>query len=278
MDTMARMLAQELEKILNVKVIPNNKPGASTVLATDAVARGKKDGYTLLYTSASSLVFVPITNPEVVKYDPFKDVEPLGLHWFSPTTITVRADSPWKTFPEFVEYARKNPGKLRVSTMGFASLPHFMLEMIQVMSGTQMTHVPFEGGESVTTAALGGHVEACCDGFSKVSPHVDAKKLRILLTNLKIPLAPEIPTTTELGYKQGLPTTWFAIYAPAGIPDEARKVLVPAVEKAVKNTKSNVDQQGNLCQYMSPPELREMQEEQYKQIYEIAGKIGLRKP
>lgn len=89
-------------------------------------------------------------------YDPGKDLEPLGLHYLSCPSFNVRSDAPWKTFPEIVDYAKKNPGKLRVATSGVGHPTHFMLEVIQAVTGTQFTHVPFEGGETVTTAVLGG--------------------------------------------------------------------------------------------------------------------------
>jgi tripartite-type tricarboxylate transporter receptor subunit TctC len=276
-DITARMLAEELEKILGTKVIPINKPGASAVLGTDVVVRSKKDGYTLLYAGASALVYAPVSNPEIVHYDPFKDVEPLGFHYFFPQTITVRSDSPWKTFPELVDYAKKNPGKLRVSTIGVGSTPHFILEMIMSITGTQFTHVPFEGGETVMTALLGGHVEVTCDGFAKVKPHADAGKMRVLLITNKMPAFPEIPTITELGYKEGLFATWFALYAPAGIPEEVRKILVPAIEKAGNLTKPKIDKMGSIAEYKSPAELKKMTEMEYKKALEIAKKIGLHK-
>ena len=278
MDITGRMLASELEKILGQKVIPTNKPGASAVLGTDAVVKAKKDGYTLLYTSVSGLTFAPVTNPEIVHYDPAKDLEFLGLHYAFPSGINVRTDSPWKSFSELIDYAKKNPAKVRVSTTGVGSVPHFMLEMIQVMTGAQFTHVPFEGGESVVTAVLGGHVEASCDAYAKVSPHVDTGKIRVLLTNRKIPAHPQIPTITELGYKQNLPNSWFGLLAPAGIPEEAKKVLVPAAEKAIKNTKAKIEQIWGICEYKSPSEFKAMWEEEYKRVYETAVKIGLRKP
>ena len=276
-DITARMLAEELERILGTKVIPMNKPGASAVLGTDAVIRAKKDGYTLLYAGASALIYAPNSNPEIVHYDPHRDVEPLGFHYFFPQTITVRSDAPWKTFPELVDYAKKNPGKLRVSTIGVGSTPHFLLEMIQSITGTQFTHIPFKGGESVMTALLGGHVEVTCDGFAKVKPHADAGKMKVLLITNKMPAFPEIPTITELGYKENLFATWFALYAPAGIPEEVRRVLVPAIEKAVKNTKTKIDEMGSLAEYKSPAELKKMTDEEYKKAYEIAIRIGLRK-
>jgi tripartite-type tricarboxylate transporter receptor subunit TctC len=274
-DITARMLADEMEKILGVKIIPSNKPGASAVLGTDAAVRAKKDGYTLVYAGASALVYAPITNPQIVKYDPFKDLEPLGFHYYFPQGIGVKADAPWKNFQEMVEHAKKNPGQIRVSTIGVGSTPHFVLEMIQSITGTKMTHVPFEGGESVVTAVMGGHVEATCDGFAKIKPHMEAGRMRFLLTTTKLPGYPQFPTITELGYKEPLFATWFALYAAAGIPEEARNALVPAIEKAVKATKERVDKMGSLCEYKSPAELRKMTEEEYRVGVETAKKMNL---
>jgi tripartite-type tricarboxylate transporter receptor subunit TctC len=277
-DITGRMLAEEMGPILGQKIIPNNKPGAGTVLGTDFVLRSKKDGYTLLYGSASGFVYAPASNPEVVKYDPLKDGEPLGLHYFSPIAIAVRSDAPWKSFADLVDYTKKNPGKVRVSTMGVGSVPHFALELVQSITGAQFTHVPFEGGESIITAVLGGHVEATCDTLPKVKPHAESNKMRILLITNKTAAFPTVPTITELGYKRSLPGAWFSMYAPAGIPEDVRKVLVPAVEKAVKNTKSKIDGLGNLCEYRPPQEVRKMVEQEYKMATEIAVKIGMRKP
>lgn len=281
MDIGARMIAAELEKILDTKIIPNNKPGAGTVLGTEAVIRAKKDGYTLLYCDfCSALIFAPIVNPQVVHYDPSKDVEPLGFHFFFPNIIIVRSDSPWKTFSELIDYVKKNPKKVRFSTMGVNTLPHFVLEMIQDMTGTRFIHVPFAGGESVIVAVLGGHVEVTCVSPFMVMPHLETGKVRMLLVTNKMPAFPEIPTITELGYKQSLPVPGFGLYAPAGIPEEVKKILVPAMEKAVKNTRPKVEQTPlwGICEYKSPPEQRKMWEEEYRKIYDIATKAGLRKP
>ena len=276
-DIAARMLADEMEKIIGVKIIPNNKPGAGTVLGAEAAVRAKKDGYTLFYGGASPFVYAPIANPEVVLYDAAKDVEPLGFHFLFPTVVGVKADAPWKNFKEFVDYAKKNPGKIRISSIGVGSSTHFGIELLQAITGIKLTHVPFEGGEATVTAVMGGHVEATLDGFGKLKPHVEGGRMRILLIDPKKPTHPEIPTLTELGYKQGLPATWFGLWTPAGIPEEARKVLVPAVEKAIKNTKARIDAQGSICEYKSPAETKKLRDDEYKQMYEIAVKIGLRK-
>lgn len=275
-DISARMLADELGQILGQKIIPINKPGVGSVLGTEAALRAKKDGYTLLYASNSAFVYVPASNPTIVHYDPIKDAEPLGVHYFFPQTITVRGDAPWKTFPELIDYAKKNPNKLRAGTIGAGSIPHFDLEMIENITGTQFTHVPFEGGEAVTSALLGGHVELICDAFSKQKLAYEGR-MRILLVTNKTPMVPKVPTIAELGYNATLPGGWFGMYAPAGIPEEARKVLVPAVEKAIKNTKPKVDQLGNICDYKTPAEMRQMTEDEYKVALQIATRMGLRK-
>lgn len=276
-DICARMLAEELEKHINGKIVPNNRPGAGTVLGADATARAKKDGYTLFYGGASPMIYAPIANPEVVKYDPARDFDPIGFHFYFPTVVAVRADAPWKNFKEFVDYAKKNPGKIRMTSIGVGSSTHFAIEMLSSITGAKFTHVPFEGGETVITAVLGGHVEANLDGFGKLKPHVEAGRMRILLVDPKKPDYPDIPTLKELGYKQGLPATWFALWGPSGLPDDVKKVLVPATEKAVKATKARIDALGSICEYKSPAELKKLRDEEYKQIYEIAVKIGIRK-
>jgi tripartite-type tricarboxylate transporter receptor subunit TctC len=242
------------------------------------VVRGKKDGYTILFAGASATVYVPVFSPDIVKFDPSKDLDPLGLYYFLPQTITVRSDAPWKTFPELIDYAKKNPGKLRVSTTGVGSSPHFILEMIQAMTGAQFTHVPFEGGDTVVTALLGGHVEVTCEAVGKVKPHVEAGKMKILLLTNKMAVYPSVPTITELGYKQDLPLTWWGFWTAAGVPEDVRKILVPAVEKAVKGTRAKVDQLGNITEYRTPAEMKKLREEEYRKIYDMAVKIGFRKP
>ena len=276
-DICGRALGEELAKILGTQIIPINKPGAATTLGLDFVARSKKDGYTFAYTGNSGVVYAPILNPKTVPYDPDKDLEPLGLHVISPLAIAVQASSPWKTFGELIDYAKKNPGKLRVDTIGLGSTPHFAVEIIQSLTGAQFTHVPFKGGESVITALLGGHVEMTCDTINKFAPHVESGKLRVLLLTNKMTEFPNVPTMAELGYKHGLPFVWFAMYGPAGLPEEVKKVLIPAIEKAIKNPglKARIEKMQSVVEYKSPTELKKMVSEEYESALAIANKVGL---
>ena len=276
-DINGRILADDLGKILGQQIVVTNKPGASDTLGTDALAKSKKDGYTLGYTSTAAMIYSRVTNPESVPYDPVKDFDPLALHTFYPLSVAVQANSPWKTFKELIEYAKKNPGKLRVSTAGVGSAANFDVELVQSLTGAQFTHVPFKGGEAVVTALLGGHVEVSFDIVGKFMPHIDAGKLRLLLVSKKTSIYPNLPTLMELGYKRDLLSGWHAMFGPAGMPEDVKKVLVPAIEKAVNSPegKAKIEKLGYVVQYKSPADLRKLIIDDYETAHGIALKLGL---
>ncbi len=279
MDINSRALADELGKILGGKIIPLNKPGAATVVGTEALARSKNDGYTIGYTSNAAFVYARILNPETFHFDPDKDLEPLALHLIVPLAVAVQASAPWNTFNELLDYAKKNPGKVRVDSIGIGSTAHFNLEVIRSLTGAEFTHVPFKGGESVITALLGGHLEATFDAINKIVPHVQAGKLKILLLTNKMAEFPNVPTFTDLGFKQDLSYTWFGFHMPAGIPEDVKKILVPAMEKAINapELKARIEKMQFIVSYKSPAEMRKMINEEYERSVQVADKAGLRK-
>jgi tripartite-type tricarboxylate transporter receptor subunit TctC len=278
-DVSGRLLAEEMIKLLGQQIVVVNKPGASDSLGTDQLAKSKKDGYTLGYCSSAAMVFARVTSPEIVPYDPIKDFEPLGGHTFFPLSVSVQASSPWKTFNELIDYAKKNPGKLRVSTAGVGSTANFDVEITQALTGAEFTHVPFKGGEAVVTALLGGHVELSYDIVAKHVPHVESGKMRMLLVTRKVPFLPNIPTITELGYKRDLLTGWYGIFAPAGIPENVKKTLTTAVEKAVKQPeiKAKIEKMGYVVEYKTPEEQKKLIVNDYEAAKAIAVKLGLTK-
>ena len=278
-DVNARLLIEALEKILGQKIIAANKPGASDTIGTDLLVKSKNDGYTIGYTSSAALVYSRLVSPDAVAYDPVKDLEPLGLHTFFPLAVAVQASSPWKTFKDLVDYARNNPEKLRVSTAGMGSTSNFDVQLTQSLTGAQFTHVPFKGGQAVITALLGGHVEVTFDIVGKFAPHVNAGKLRLLAISRKVPIFPDLPTLTELGYKRDLLSGWHAMFAPAGIPDPVKKVLVLAIEKSVKDpeVKAKIEKLGYVVDYQSPRELKKLMMDDYETAKEIAIRLGLHK-
>lgn len=278
-DTIVRPLAEELSKILGTPVIVVNKPGGSATIGANIVAKSKKDGYTILYSNTASVAYAKAQNPEQVPYDPLKDFEPLGLHCFVPTCIVVQESSSIKNFAEFIEFGKKNPGVLKISTIGIGSVSHLNLELIQSLTGAKFNIVPFKGGAAAITSLLGGHVDACFIANSLAIPHVKAGKLRMLLSTKKMDEFPNVPTFSEFGYKQDLLMVWFAFFAPSGIPEEVNKVLVSAIEKVIKNPelKAKTEKLGFIVDYKSPSELRKIWTSDYETATNLSIKLGLRK-
>ncbi len=278
-DMVVRPFADEFGKILKTPVIVVNKPGAASTLGTDVVVKSKKDGYTILYANTSAVVYAKASNPETVPYDAAKDLEPLGLHCFFPLSVTVQESSPWKTFNDMIDYAKKNPGSVRVSTPGQGSIDHFNLEIIKSLTGTQFTMVPFKGGAAAITALLGGHVDVSNIANSLAGPHVKAGKLRMLLLTNKMREYPNVPTIAELGYKRDLLSAWFALFAPVGVPEEVKKVLVTAIEKTIKNPEleTKIEKLGFIVDYKPPEELKKILVSDYETARDLAVKLGLSK-
>ena len=278
-DMVVRPFADELGKLLKTPVIVQNKPGAAATLGTDLVVKSRKDGYTLLYANTSAIVYAKAASPETVPYDAVKDLEPLGLHCFFPLTLAVQATAPWKTFGEMIDYAKKNPEGIRVATPGQGSIDHFNLEIIQSLTGTRFTMIPFKAGAAALTALLGGHVDATSVANSLTGPHAQSGKLRILLLTNKMREYPTVPTISELGYKRDLLMAWFALFAPAGIPEDVKKVLVPAIEKTIKNPElaAKIEKLGFIIDYRPPAELKKLVVSDYETARALSIKLGLGK-
>ena len=278
-DVNARILVEELRKIVKTEIVVVNKPGASQTTGTDAVVKSKKDGYTLLYAGGAAIIAKAI-EPETVPYDPIRDLEPLGLHAFFPVVIAVPENAPWKTFNEFLDDSKKNPGKIRISTPGLQTHSSFNLVIIETLSGTKFTQVPFKEGMAAITNMLGNNVEATCISLGMLIPFVNSGKVRVLLTSKKMMDFPNVPTLGELGYKQELPSPWFAMYGPAGLPEEVKNILVPAIREAIQHPDviariSKIG--GSVIDYKSPEILKKITAEELETISAIALKIGLRK-
>jgi len=276
-DIPGRLLSEEVGKLINQQIVVLNKPGASMTLGTDAAAKSKKDGYTLLFTATAPLVYPRIFDPKSVPYDPDRDLEPLGGRALISFTVTVQESSPWKTFGELIDYAKKNPEKLRVGTPGIETAANFDLQIIQNLTDTRFTHIPITKGPAVSL--LGGHIEVVVLPITEVISYAEAKKLRILLVSNKMPEIPDVPTPRELGYKQDLLPTWFGFYGPSGIPEEARKVLVPAIEQVIKNPdmKAKLEKMHFVVDYKSPAEMKKLVAEEYETVSAMAKKLGLGK-
>jgi tripartite-type tricarboxylate transporter receptor subunit TctC len=276
-DVAGRAMADELAKILKVPIVPVNRPGAGMAIGTDSVVKARKDGQTILIAPNAALVSGRILNPELVTYDPLKDLVPLGLAARTPVILVVRGEAPWKTLAELVDFARKNPGKVRAATVGTGSVGHFSVEMINALSGAGLTAIPFRGGAPAITALLGGHVEVAALSVGASSGHLKSGAMRGLVVSSKSPAFPDVPTLIELGYPHNLPGIWFAFYAPAGVPAQVTKVLLPAIEKVVRDPgiAARLAPLGMVGDYAPPDRVLAEIREEYRVLEDLAKKAGL---
>ncbi|MBN1106724.1 MAG: tripartite tricarboxylate transporter substrate binding protein [Deltaproteobacteria bacterium] len=275
-DVSCRQFAEEVSKVLGKPLVVANKPGGSMTIAVDAVARAKKDGYTILYASGSPLVYVPNTKPQIVPYNTFKDLEPLGGWAIMAFTVAVKKDAPWNTFQELVEYAKKNPKKLRVGSTGALTTDNFNVEIVKAATGAEFTVVPLS--MHPTVALLGGHVEVIFNPITETAKYAKGGQFRILLLSTKLPSFPNVPTLSSLGYKEDMITGWFAFFAPSGIPAGPKKILVSAIEKAFKNpqVKEKVEKLEFFVEYKSPEEFLKLLKAEYGRAGDIVKKMGLK--
>ena len=276
-DIAGRLLMEELTKILKTPIVAVNKPGGAAAVGTDFVAKSKKEGYTLLYGITAGTIYSPALSPETIPYEPTRDLEPLGFHAFFPCIFSVQSEAPWKNFPEVIDYAKSNPGKFRCSTLGVGSINHFQLEIIKSLTNADITMIPFKGASPAVTGLLGGHVEATFVALAVSEAHQRSGKLRGILLDRKVADLPDIPTLRELGYMRDLPSPWAGVYGPAGMSEEAKKVLIPAIEKAIKNADvmSRMQKMWFLPSYKPPAEHRSLWVEDYENAKTLSKKIGL---
>lgn len=257
-DIAARVMADELSRLLKVAVVVVNTPGAGGMVGANSVAKAAKDGYTLLFTINASLTSNRILNPQAASFDPLTDFTALGLTTRTPMVIAVRSDAPFKTLAEMAAFAKKNPGKVNVGTAGAGSIGDFTVQIASAQTGADMAMVPFKGAAPSVAALHGGHIEGAAVALGLLASHLKNGSLRGLVTSNKSPEFPGIPTMAELGYSQNLLGVWLAFFAPAGVPAEVTRVLVPAIEKVAKDpaVAAKLATLGVLQDYQPPENLQ----------------------
>ena len=276
-DIAARVMGEELAKLLRVAVVPVNRPGAGGALGTESVVKAAKDGTTILITINAALTFRRVLEPQNVQYDPLKDLTPLGLTTRIPSILAVRDDLPYKNFGEMIEHAKKNPGALRAGTVGAGSVGDFTVQMINALAGVDITMVPFKGASPAITALRGGHIECVALALGALSGQLKSGAMRGIVISGKFPEFPAIPTLSEIGFAQNLLGVWLGFFAPAGVPAEVAGALVPAIEKVAKDPAivARLAALGMLQDYASPEKLAEEIREEHRIVEGIAKRAGL---
>ena len=217
-DVLARLLGSKIGPRWNVPVVVENKPGASGVIGTDAVAKAAPDGYTFLFV-ATSYGTIPALQPKM-PFDPIKSFAPVSLLGTSAMTLVVSNKFPATNLHEFVEQVRKQPGVVNYASPGAGSSQHLAMELFKQESGTDMVHVPYKGSSGVLNDIVAGHVQASVVSLQSASAFVQAGKMRMLgvMSRERAPTFPRVPTLAESGYPNLVVETWYGVMAPAGTP------------------------------------------------------------
>jgi tripartite-type tricarboxylate transporter receptor subunit TctC len=258
-DLAARAYSDDLSKLLKVPVNVVNRAGGTGIQGTSYVINGKKDGYTLLGTTDTPLKVMPIISKEVT-YDPLQAVIPIGHLGYAPSVFAVKSDSPFKTLAELIDYARKNPGKLKNAASGFGTESFFNLQLLARKESIKITSIPFKGGGEAVVALLGGHTDMASNTLASLGAQLKAGTVRglAICAKKRHPDFPDMPTTAELGYPDLTLAVWTALFVPAGVSQQVIDVLVPAVEKTFKSPQvmERASNAGIVVEYLGPGETR----------------------
>ena len=276
-DITMRVIAENAGKILGQPVIIENKPGAGGTIPASTVVTSQPDGYTI---GQSPLGIFRMGYTQKMSWDPLKDLSYIINLTGYTFGLTVPANSPFKTWSEFVAYAKANPGKVTFgSAGGNLTSPHLTMERIAEAAGIQLTHVPYKGSADLAQALLGGHVMAAADSSAFV-PYVEGGKARLLnvWSEKRMARFPDVPTLRDLGINI-VQTSPYGLVAPKGTPPDVVKKLHEAFKKALEE-KSSVDALAKydmLPNYMSSEQYTSYAQTLSKQEGEIIKKLGLDK-
>ncbi len=277
-DNVARPVAQALSKQLGQTVIIENKQGAGGGIGMAFAAKAKPDGYTLLL-ALSSISVIPEADKVLGRAPMFQldQLLPIARFTADPVVLAVRAESPWKTYAEFIAFAKANPKKLNYGSSGNYGTMHVPMEMLASGAGITLTHVPFTGAAPAVTALLGGTLDAVASGPSTVVQHVKAGKLRVLANwgTERHPALPDVPTLRELGVATEY-AQWSGLFAPAGTPEPVLNALRKAAREVQDDAafkQTFVTLQTSLA-YLDAPAFRLYWDADAKKMADVVQRIG----
>ena len=248
-DPLARTLSQTASKGLGQPIVIENRPGAAGNIAFDLVAKGPKDGYTLLWGFSTPMV----VNPSMYKNMPFsveRDFVPIALVAEGQFVLVVNPSVPAKSVKELIDYAKANPGKLTYASTGVGSPLHLAGELFMARTGIKMLHVPYKSGGDTARAVLAGETDLVFGSISASKANIDAGKVRALAVSgpKRMSILPDMPTIEEAGLPGFVVTAWHSVLAPAGTPKPVVEKLQREFAKALAapELKETMDKQGLL--------------------------------
>ena len=263
-DTSARLVSDPLSQILHQTVIVDNKPGGSGNVAYQQVAKGAKDGYSILVSYSGYHVANPILQDKLPWT--LKDLTPIGLITVATNVIAVHPSIPVNNLKEFIAYAKANPGKLNYASQGNGSVSHIGTEIFKQQTGLDMVHVPYKGSGAAIQDVLAGQVQVFITTPPSVMGHVQTGKLKALAVTGKTrhPMMPTVPTVAEAGLPGFQLESWVALYVASGTPSSIVDKLSRSVKASLElpEVKQRADAAGVEIRYLPPAEMTKLLNEE----------------
>jgi len=277
-DTVARPVAEALGTALKQPVVIENKSGAGGGIGMAHVAKSKPDGYTVLL-ALSSLVVLPEADKVLGRTPAFQvsDLKPIARFTADPTVLAVRAESPWKTYSEFIAAAKAAPGKLNFGSSGNYGTMHIPMAMLMLGADVKMTHVPYTGAGPAVVGLLGGQVDALATGPATIVQHVQAGKVRALAHwgNGRLSTLPDVPSLKELGMPIDF-AQWAGLFVPADTPEPVVARLREAARAAGNDPKVRevLLKAGSPVLYQDAPDFQKYVDTDAKKMADVVKRIG----
>jgi tripartite-type tricarboxylate transporter receptor subunit TctC len=256
-DYVARSMSESFSKALGQPVVVDNKPGNGSSIAADIVAKAPADGYTLLIASPSSISVNPALNPKL-SYKP-SDLQPVTKMTTSPLVLAVNPATGIRSVPELIAAAKKEPGKLNYSTSGNGSAPHLGAALFTMLTGAQITHVPYRGGALAVQSVMAGDTQLTFGTSPSVLPQAGSGgRLRAIAvsTRERSPLVPDLPGMKEAGLPEYNIEFWYGMFVPAGTPPAIVKKIYDATLSAMQqpSVKAALAREGTEVSLSGSPE------------------------
>lgn len=277
-DTVARPVAEAMGRYLKQSVIIENKGGAGGGIGMGQVAKAKADGYTLLM-ALSSIVVLPQADKVLKRAPMFQldQLKPIARFTADPTVLVVKADSPWKTYAEFMAHVKSNPAKVSFGSSGNYGTMHVPMEQLKAATSSYMLHVPYTGAGPAVMALLSGQIEALATGPASVLQQIRSGKLRALAHwgESRLAALPDVPSFKELGvpvvYSQ-----WAGMFAPAGTPVAVVEKLRQAAKFAAQDARAiqSLTAAGTSFQYQDAPDFERFVQKDALAMTSLVQRIG----
>ena len=275
-DTTMRLISGKLSESLGQGIILENKPGASTNIGNEYVAKASPDGYTLLANTIPLVANISLYAK--LGYDPEKDFSPISLMVSSPSVIAVNANFPVKNIKELIEYAKKNPGIVKYSTSGAGGITHLAVELLAFQTGTKFNHIPYKGGGPALTALMSGEVDLSVLSILSASGQMSSKRIKVLAVTSpkRLPMFPDIPSVNEFvpGYEFN---SWVGILAPKGTNPSVVQVLNEHILKVLRSPEvmEKIQNEGGEVIASSPEQFKKTISTEVSQWSKVIQQAGI---